>query len=95
MKCPKCKKGKLGTARTFGEHERVRREKVCQAPKCGHRFWTVEVSQAALDALHDALHDAKHQKDLETYGLEKHISRLEDAALVMFEAAEKAKKRRG
>ncbi len=94
MKCPKCKKGKLGTARTFGEHERVRREKVCQAPKCGHKFWSVEISEAALEALRKELHDAKHQKDLNTFGLEQRVRELEGAALVMFEAAEKARKRK-
>jgi transcriptional regulator NrdR family protein len=94
MKCPKCKKGKLGTARTFGMDERVRREKVCQAPKCGHRFWSVEISEAALEALNAELHSAKHQKDLNTYGLEQRVRELEGAALVMFEAAEKAKKAR-
>lgn len=95
MKCPKCKKGKLGTARTFGEHEQVRREKVCQAPKCGFRFWSVEIPVQVLDCLRQELHDAKHQKDLNTYGLERRVQELESAALVMFDAAQKAMKRKG
>lgn len=92
MKCPQCKKGKLGTGRTFGADLRVRRERYCH--KCGARHWTVEVFETELDGLNRDLHDAKHQKDLEQYALERELSELKGAVRTIFEAVQEKKAKR-
>ena len=91
MKCPHCKKGKLGTARTFSRPEQTIREKKC--PKCGRYSKTVEVFETEIEKLKRDLHDAKHQKDFEQFALERELAEIKGAVRTLFEAAQEKKKK--
>jgi transcriptional regulator NrdR family protein len=48
MKCPKCKRGKLGVIDSRPTSNGIRRRRACS--RCRYRLWTVEVAEGAAES---------------------------------------------